>query len=79
MPTTCVAALNRLLESGADLPSPAALWDRWLWGSPQCLLNEMHLLGLLIARYRALLSYTGCGCFLNVMFPLSNPTLKEFE
>ena len=61
MPTTCVATLNRLLESGADLPSPAALWDRWLWGcdaaepgTPQCLLNEMHLLGLLIARYRAL-------------------------
>ena len=57
--TQCVAALNRLLESGQDLPDD--IWDRWLWrtdaaepGTPDCLLNEMHLIGLIIARYRAL-------------------------
>jgi len=51
--------LNRLLESGQDLPENT--WDRWLWrtdaaepATVDCLLNEMHLLGLLIARYRAL-------------------------
>jgi hypothetical protein len=54
-----VAALNHLLESGHDLPPD--IWDRWLWhtdaavpGTPECLLNEMHLLGLIIARYRAM-------------------------
>ena len=54
-----VSALNRLLESGQDLPPD--IWDRWLWGTDaaepgtvHCLLNEMHLLGLIIARYRAM-------------------------
>jgi hypothetical protein len=55
----CVAELNRLLESDQDLP--ADIWERWLWhtnpaepATVECLLNEMHLLGLIIARYRAL-------------------------
>ena len=55
----CVAHLNHLLESGQDLPED--IWDRWLWRTDaaepaigDCLLNEMHLLGLLLARYRAL-------------------------
>jgi hypothetical protein len=55
----CVAHLNHLLESGQDLPEDT--WDRWLWRTDaaepaigDCLLNEMHLLGLLLARYRAL-------------------------
>jgi hypothetical protein len=54
-----VHELNRLLESGQDLPEDT--WDRWLWrtdaaepATVDCLLNEMHLLGLIIARYRAL-------------------------
>jgi hypothetical protein len=55
----CVSHLNQLLESGQDLPED--VWDRWLWhtdaaelATKDCLLNEMHLLGLIIARYRAL-------------------------
>ena len=54
-----IATLNRTLESGGELP--ADIWDKWLWGcdlaepvSADCALNEMHLLGLLICRYRAL-------------------------
>jgi hypothetical protein len=54
-----IASLNAALESGGDLPS--ALWDEWLWqcdlaepASADCMLNRMHLLGLLISRYRAL-------------------------
>ena len=59
MAEECVAALNGLLESGRDLPE--GIWDQWLWhtdaaepGTPDCLLNKMHLLGLIIARYRAM-------------------------
>ncbi len=54
-----MAMLNSLLESGGDLPN--AVWDAWLWrcdlaepGSVDCMLNRMHLLGLAIARYRAM-------------------------
>jgi hypothetical protein len=54
-----IASLNRALESGCDLPS--TIWDKWLWKcdlaepvTPECMMNKMHLLGLLIARYRAL-------------------------
>ena len=54
-----VHELNRLLESGQELPLD--VWDRWLWrtdaaepATTDCLLNEMHLLGLIIARYRAM-------------------------
>ena len=54
-----VATLNRTLESGADLPPE--IWDEWLWhldsaepASVDCMLNKMHLVGLIIARYRAL-------------------------
>ena len=54
-----IAALNRTLEAGLDLPD--GVWDHWLWhmdaaepASVDCLLNKMHLMGLIIARYRAL-------------------------
>ena len=54
-----IASLNRALESGRDLPT--SIWDQWLWkcdlaepASADCMLNRMHLLGLIIARYRAL-------------------------
>ncbi len=54
-----IASLNTALESGSDLPP--ALWDTWLWKcdlaeptSADCILNKMHLLGLLISRYRAM-------------------------
>lgn len=54
-----LAALNRGFESGESDPPPS-VWDEWLWRcdlaepvSVDCLLNRMHLLGLLIARYRA--------------------------
>jgi len=47
-------------ESGLSDP-PASVWHDWLWGSDlaepvtvDCLLNRSHLLGLLVARYRAL-------------------------
>ena len=51
--------LNSQFESGAADP-PASIWNEWLWEtdlaeavSADCLLNRSHLLGLLIARYRA--------------------------
>jgi hypothetical protein len=54
-----VAGLNRVLESGADLPTD--IWNHWLWhtdpaepATVDCLLNKMQLMGLIIARYRAL-------------------------
>lgn len=54
-----IASLNREVESGGELP--ASVWDEWLWGCDlaepacaDCMLNRMHLLGLLIARYRAM-------------------------
>ncbi len=50
---------NRDFERGeANLPKEA--WDQWIWNTrlhdpitADVMLNEMHLLGLLIARYRA--------------------------
>jgi hypothetical protein len=54
-----LSSLNSAFESGGDLPSTA--WDQWLWKcdlaepvSVHCILNKMHLLGLLISRFRAL-------------------------
>ena len=54
-----IALLNSALESGSELPP--TLWDQWLWkydlaepASAECMLNRMHLLGLIIARYRAM-------------------------
>ena len=54
-----ISELNRILEAGEDMPP--TLWDTWLWHidpaeetSVDCALNKMHLVGLLIARYRAL-------------------------
>jgi hypothetical protein len=51
--------LNHLLERGEELPG--TVWDSWLWEldpaeptSVNCMLNKMHLVGLIIARYRAL-------------------------
>lgn len=54
-----LAELNRGFECNeADLP--VEVWNEWLWGcdlaeptSVDCPLNRSHLLGLLIARYRA--------------------------
>ena len=55
-----LSALNSQFESGLSDPLPS-IWSEWLWGcdlaepvSVDCLLNRMHLLGLLIARLRAL-------------------------
>jgi hypothetical protein len=52
--------LNANFESGTSDPPPS-IWQEWLWGcdllepaSVDCLLNRSHLLGLLIARVRAL-------------------------
>jgi len=54
-----LADLNAAFEAGASDP-PDSVWEEWLWGcdlaepvSVDCLLNRSHLLGLLIARYRA--------------------------
>ena len=54
-----LAALNASFESTNTDP-PCEIWDEWLWGcdltetvTVDCLLNRSHLLGLLIARYRA--------------------------
>ena len=55
-----LSTLNSNFETGVADP-PQHIWDEWLWGcdlaepvSVDCLLNRSHLLGLLIARYRAL-------------------------
>jgi hypothetical protein len=55
-----LSALNADFEAGVSDP-PQHIWDEWLWGcnlaepvSVDCLLNRAHLLGVLIARYRAL-------------------------
>ena len=55
-----LAEWNRAFEAGAPSPLPPDAWDHWLWRSrlhdaptAVAMLNEMHLLGLLIARYRA--------------------------
>ena len=52
--------MNSDFESTVSDPS-LQIWDEWLWGcdlketvTVDCLLNKAHLLGLLIARFRAL-------------------------
>lgn len=57
---TCLAEINRKLEQGLELELPDTLWMEWLWQtdplqecSMDIMLNRMHLLGLIIARYRA--------------------------
>lgn len=54
-----LSLLNSSFESETSDPPPS-IWNEWLWGcdlsepvSVDCLLNRMHLLGLLIARHRA--------------------------
>jgi hypothetical protein len=54
-----LSELNHSLEEGL-CGLPDTLWDEWLWNtdptepiSADCLLNKMHLLGLLIARHKA--------------------------
>jgi hypothetical protein len=49
---------------GGELPAPFLpenMWNEWLWGfdpseacNIDCLMNRSHLLGLLLARYRAI-------------------------
>lgn len=55
-----LSTLNSLFESETSDPPPS-IWHEWLWQcdlsepvTVDCLLNRMHLLGLLIARHRAL-------------------------
>jgi hypothetical protein len=55
-----LSAMNADFEASVSDP-PQEIWDEWLWGcdlaepvSVDCLLNKAHLLGVLIARYRAL-------------------------
>ncbi len=55
-----LSVLNSDFESGRSDP-PASVWNDWLWGSDllepvtvDCLLNRCHLLGLLVARFRAM-------------------------
>ena len=59
MECTDLSSLNRAFETSGELP--LTVWDWWLWGcdlaepvSVDCILNRMHLHGLLIARFRAL-------------------------
>ena len=58
-PPPPLSTLNSFFESGASDPPPS-IWNEWLWDcdlaepvTVDCLLNRMHLLGLLIARLRA--------------------------
>ena len=54
-----LSQLNAQFEAGASDPPPE-IWNEWLWGcelaeptTVDCLLNKAHLIGLLIARFRA--------------------------
>ena len=54
-----LSAMNSDFESMGSDP-PCEIWNEWLWGcdltetvTVDCLLNRAHLLGILIARYRA--------------------------
>ena len=56
---TTIPELNAAVEESRDIPPD--VWDQWLWGCDlaepvigDAVLNKMHLLGLLLARYRAL-------------------------
>jgi hypothetical protein len=57
MPHPNIAELNSNFEQGISNPPPS-IWHEWLWecdlGEPAEKLNKCHLLGLLIARYKAL-------------------------
>ena len=56
-----LSAFNRVVESSrVEEMLPDSIWAEWLWSSDalqEChmdiMLNRMHLLGLLVARYRA--------------------------
>lgn len=55
-----ISQLNRTFESNPDAPLPESAWDEWVWDSdlherltPTMVLHRGHLLGILIARYRA--------------------------
>ena len=55
-----LSLMNSEFESETADP-PQHIWDEWLWGcelaeplTVDCLLNKAHLLGILIARFRAL-------------------------
>jgi hypothetical protein len=55
-----IALWNRTFESDPDAPLPSSVWDEWIWESdlherltPTMMLHRGHLLGILIARYRA--------------------------
>jgi hypothetical protein len=57
--SSSLSTLNSLFEAG-DSDPPPSIWNEWLWDcdlaepvTVDCLLNRMHLLGLLIARLRA--------------------------
>ena len=54
-----IAQWNREFEAG-ERTLPSSAWDEWLWGcdmherlTAACILNKSHLLGLLIARFKA--------------------------
>ena len=74
-----LASLNSAFESGGDLP--ATVWDQWLWKcdlaepvSVNCIMNKMHLLGLLIARFRALREPTLANICLSIPGIVNNQT-----
>ena len=57
MPLSSISELNSNFEEGISNPPPT-VWHEWLWecdlAEPAEKLNKSHLLGLLIARYKAL-------------------------
>ena len=62
-PCGLLGALNERLEEGLGLPEDA--WERWLWQTepeepvlPTVLLNQSHLLGLMVCRHQAMQGVT---------------------
>lgn len=74
-----LSELNSMLESGLydDLQANEdEMWLEWLWESDalkecymETMMNRMHLLGLLIARYRAATLEAEDGTLLEFFFP----------
>jgi hypothetical protein len=76
-----LAKLNKIVENLTDhsTPLPNSIWDEWLWRTnpqqlppiPGSLLNKNQLIGLMIARYRAIRQPAPSG-----MVKLSHTSLR---
>jgi hypothetical protein len=67
---------------------PADMWNEWLWGfdpaeqcNLECLMNRSHLLGLLLARYRAIYQdpSTSDGTLIQILGDAPDNRISLFE